>query len=64
MIEDLKHKFENYKPYINGYKNMKRASVLIPIVKKDNMHYILLQERSKKLKRQPKKNRINNINTI
>lgn len=34
MIEDLKHKFENYKPYINGYKNMKRASVLIPIVKK------------------------------
>ena len=41
MIEDLKHKFENYKPYINGYKNMKRASVLIPIVKKDNMHYIL-----------------------
>ena len=47
MIEDLKHKFENYKPYINGYKNMKRASVLIPIVKKDNMHYILFQVRSK-----------------
>ena len=40
MIEDLKHKFENYKPYINGYKNMKRASVLIPhSKKKDNMHY-------------------------
>ena len=41
MIEDLKNKLENYKPYINGYKNMKRASVLIPIVKKDNSHYIL-----------------------
>ena len=53
MIEDLKHKFENYKPYINGYKNMKRASVLIPIVKKDNMHYILFQVRSKNLKSQP-----------
>ena len=53
MIEDLKHKFENYKQYINGYKNMKRASVLIPIVKKDNMHYILFQVRSKNLKSQP-----------
>ena len=27
MIEDLKHKFENYKPYINGYKNMKREGM-------------------------------------
>ena len=32
---------------------MKRASVLIPIVKKDNMHYILFQVRSKNLKNQP-----------
>ena len=53
MIEDLKHKFKNYKPYINGYKNMKRASVLIPIVKKDDTHYILFQVRSKNLKTQP-----------
>jgi len=53
MIEDLKNKFENYKPYINGYKNMKRASVLIPIVKKDNTHYILFEVRSKNLKTQP-----------
>ncbi|HJG95805.1 MAG TPA: CoA pyrophosphatase [Romboutsia timonensis] len=53
MIEDLKHKLKNYKPYINGYKNMKRASVLIPIVKKDNTHYILFQVRSKNLKTQP-----------
>ena len=53
MIEDLKNKFENYKPYINGYKNMKRASVLIPVVKKDNAHYILFEVRSKNLKTQP-----------
>ena len=53
MIEDLKNKFENYKPYINGYKNMKRASVLIPIVEKDNTHYILFEVRSKNLKTQP-----------
>lgn len=53
MIEDLKNKFKNYKPYINGYKNMKRASVLIPIVKKDNTHYVLFQVRSKNLKNQP-----------
>ena len=53
MIEDLKNKLENYKPYINGYKNMKRASVLIPIVKKDNSHYILFELRSKNLKTQP-----------
>ena len=25
MIEDLKHKLKNYKPYINGYKNMKKS---------------------------------------
>lgn len=53
MIEDLKNKLKNYKPYINGYKNMKRASVLIPIVKKDNSHYILFELRSKNLKTQP-----------
>ncbi|WP_296648512.1 NUDIX hydrolase, partial [Romboutsia sp. 13368] len=53
MIEDLKNKLENYKPYINGYKDMKRASVLIPIVKKDNSHYILFELRSKNLKTQP-----------
>lgn len=53
MLDNLSHKFENYKPYINGYKNMKRASVLIPIVKKDNTHYILFEVRSKNLKTQP-----------
>jgi 8-oxo-dGTP pyrophosphatase MutT (NUDIX family) len=53
MINTLKHKFQNYKPYINGHQNMKKASVLIPIVKKDNSYYILFQVRSKNLKTQP-----------
>lgn len=53
MLDNIKLKFENYKPYINGYKNMKRASVLIPIVKTDNSYHILFQVRSKNLRIQP-----------
>ncbi len=53
MIENLTNRLKDYKPYINGYKTMKRASVLIPIVKKNNSHYILFQVRSKNLKTQP-----------
>ena len=49
----LKNKFENYKPYINGFENMKRASILVPIVKKDNSYYILFEVRSKNLRTQP-----------
>nr|WP_330406537.1 NUDIX domain-containing protein [Clostridioides difficile] len=52
MINDIKNKFKNYKPYINGYKNMKRASVLIPIVEINNTH-IYYEVRSKNLKHQP-----------
>ena len=52
-MTDIKEKFENYKPYINGYKNMKRAAVLIPLVKKDNSYSILFELRSKTMKRQP-----------
>ena len=29
-IKDIKDKFSGFTPYINGYQNMKRASVLIP----------------------------------
>ena len=52
-MTDIKEKFENYKPYINGYKNMKKAAVLIPLVKKDNSYSILFELRSKTMKRQP-----------
>lgn len=53
MIEQLKNSFKNYKPYINGHQSMKRASVFIPIVKKDDEHFILFELRSKNLKSQP-----------
>ena len=53
MINDIKIKFKNYKPYINGSKDMKKASVLIPIIKKDNSYFILFQVRSSTLKTQP-----------
>lgn len=53
MIDELKEKFKNFKPYINGEEKMKKASVLIPIVKKDNSYYILFEVRSKNLKNQP-----------
>ena len=49
-MTDIKDKFKNYKPYINGYKNMKRAAVLIPLVKKDNSYSILFELRSKTMK--------------
>lgn len=53
MLKDIKNKFENYQPYINGFENMKRASILVPIVKKDNSYYILFQVRSHNLRTQP-----------
>lgn len=53
MIEQLKNSFKNYKPYINGHQSMKIASVFIPIVKKDDEHFILFELRSKNLKSQP-----------
>ena len=36
MKENLYKTFENFTPYINGAENMKKYSVLIPLVKKDN----------------------------
>lgn len=53
MINTIKNKLKNYNPYINGYQNMKISSVLIPIVKKDNIYHILFQVRSKNLRFQP-----------
>lgn len=53
MIDKLKKSLENYNPYINGHKLMKKASVLIPIVKKDSEYFILFELRSKNMKSQP-----------
>ena len=45
-IKDIKDKFSGFTPYINGYQNMKRASVLIPIIKRNNSYEILFEVRS------------------
>lgn len=52
-MENIKEKFNNYKPYINGYKTMKRAAVLIPLVKVGNSYSILFEVRSKNMRSQP-----------
>ena len=52
-IKDIKDKFSGFTPYINGYQNMKRASVLIPIIKRNNSYEILFEVRSKTLRSQP-----------
>lgn len=52
-MKDIIDKFNNYKPYINGYQNMKRASVLIPLVKENGKYSILFELRSKKMRHQP-----------
>ncbi len=53
MIENIKNKFNNFSPYINGFQNMKRASVLVPLVKRNDHYEILFEVRSKNLKTQP-----------
>lgn len=52
-MKDIIDKFNNYEPYINGYKSMRRASVLIPLVKDNGKYSILFELRSKKMRRQP-----------
>ncbi|SFJ16944.1 putative Nudix hydrolase NudL [Terrisporobacter petrolearius] len=52
-MKDIIDKFNNYQPYINGYKNMNRASVLIPLVKENGKYSILFELRSRKMRRQP-----------
>ncbi|WP_455543598.1 NUDIX hydrolase [Intestinibacter sp.] len=52
-IKNIKDKFNGFVPYINGSQNMKRASVLIPIVKRDNSYEILFEVRAKTLRSQP-----------
>jgi 8-oxo-dGTP pyrophosphatase MutT (NUDIX family) len=53
MNDSLKELLKNYKPYINGHQNMKKASVFIPIVKKNNTNFIIFEVRSKTLRSQP-----------
>lgn len=52
-MNNIINKFDNYKPYINGFKSMKKASVLIPLVKYGDSYSILFELRSKKMNHQP-----------
>ena len=52
-INDIKDKVKNNKPYINGWENMKRSSVIIPLIEVNNEVCILFEVRAKKLRSQP-----------
>lgn len=52
-IDLIKSKMEDVEPYINGFEDMKRASVIIPIVEIEGKINILFEVRAKKLKSQP-----------
>lgn len=52
-IDLIKNKIKNVEPYINGFEDMKRASVIIPLVEIEGKTYILFEVRAKKLKSQP-----------
>lgn len=53
MIDDIIKKFHNNKPYINGWQEMKRASVAILLVDVDNKLNIVFEVRAKHMRSQP-----------
>lgn len=52
-IEQIKEKFKDFEHYISGWKEHKRAAVIIPLVYINNKLSILFEVRSKKLNSQP-----------
>ncbi|PRR84596.1 NUDIX hydrolase [Clostridium vincentii] len=52
-IELIKSKIKNVEPYINGFEEMKRAAVIIPLVEIQGKTNILFEVRAKKMKSQP-----------
>lgn len=53
MNFNLTETFKGFTPYINGANKMRKYSVLIPIVEKNNETFIVFQVRSRTLKSQP-----------
>ena len=53
MNHNLGKVFENFSPYINGAENMKKYSILIPLVEKNNKTHILFEVRSQTMRSQP-----------
>lgn len=52
-MSNLNKTFDNFVPYINGADKMRKYSVLIPIVEKENETFVVFQVRSSTLKTQP-----------
>lgn len=52
-IEDIINKSKNAIPYINGWKKMRRAAVILPLIEINNEIHLLFEVRSKKMKSQP-----------
>ncbi|MGG7177984.1 NUDIX hydrolase [Clostridium paraputrificum] len=52
-IDNIKDRIKEMSPYINGWENMKRASIVIPLVEKGGEVCILFEVRAKRLNSQP-----------
>ncbi|MBW6409557.1 NUDIX hydrolase [Clostridium weizhouense] len=52
-LSDIKNKIKGTKPYINGWKQAKRASIIVPLIQLNNKLYVLFEVRAKKLNSQP-----------
>ncbi len=53
MIQKITNSFYNFKPQINGYKNLVKASVLIPLIQKHSDLFLLFEVRSNNLNTSP-----------
>jgi peroxisomal coenzyme A diphosphatase NUDT7 len=53
MLEKLKSFYENRNPHILGYKQCRRAAVMIPLIQENNGYSVLFQVRSSRLRHQP-----------
>ncbi|MDZ4975934.1 NUDIX domain-containing protein, partial [Clostridium perfringens] len=53
MINKIIKDFKEYRPYINGWKEMKRASVVILLAEINNKLNIVFEVRAKHMRSQP-----------
>ena len=53
MLKNIINKYSNNSAYINGWKEMNRASVIIFLAEVDSEINVLFQMRSKKMRSQP-----------
>ncbi|CAH2212691.1 NUDIX hydrolase [Tepidibacter aestuarii] len=53
MIQKITDSFYSFKPQINDYKNLAKASVLVPLIQKNSDLFLLFEVRSKHLNTSP-----------